>query len=379
MDLAEFYENPVRTGIQRTVCELLANWPSDIPVQFARYDPHVEGFISISDQAVRFLVHMFGNNTLSPEEIASELPLIDAGIHSQRIFPRRDDKVLVPELFYRMDRVCFYRQAIRTNAFQTFLLIYDFVPWFKPELYRIGPNMRLFMPFLQLAIDVHHRAYISGAVRDDFEHRIMHGHSDGAGRAITLGADGIGLERQTFNINRRNFVCLGTFEAKKCPEIVFEAFRTLARDTKGGKLQFLGKVPEDLPRHLKPYIADKGLDIEIIDGPSDEQLRAYLREARASIFISPNEGFGLPALETLFCGFPTVLHADLPSIFGLPDCGQIRLPDVTVSTVAEAFTQLRDDHFAEALWRDAADLVLPTWREFAAALANWVGEAKAVI
>lgn len=374
VDLGEFYGSPLRTGIQRTVCELLGHWPENVPVRFARYDPHTDGLISISRAAIAFIVKMFGSNTLSPAQISAEARLLDSGIHSEKIDLHPDDKVLIPELFYRFDRVAFYQRAIERKLFQPYLLVYDFVPWLKPDLYGIGGNMYLFMPYLRLVMAAGKRAYISAAVRDDLENQILCGAGDVRGPAITLGADGIGLEPQRYTSDRRNIVCVGTLEAKKFQDVVFEAFRSLPPDPAGGKLQFLGKIPSFLQPQLAQIVDYDGADVEVIDSPSDEDIRIYLRQARASLFISPNEGFGLPALETLFCGMPTVVSANLPSISGLSDDGQIRLQAVDVPSVAAALVRLRDEAEIQALWDAAATLTLPRWRDFAITLATWVAE-----
>jgi glycosyltransferase involved in cell wall biosynthesis len=374
VDLGEFYGAPLRTGIQRTVCELLAHWPQDVPARFARYDPHVDGLISISSRAIAFLVKMFGKNTLSPAEISAEARMIDAGIHSGKIDLHPEDKVLLPELFYRFDRVAFYQRAIEQELFQPYMLIYDFVPWLKPDLYGIGGNMYLFMPYLRLVMAATKRSYISATVRDDLAKQILRGTGDVQGPAITLGADGIDLEPQEYTADRRNIVCLGTLEAKKFQDVAFEAFRSLPPDPSGGKLQFLGKIPSFLQPQLAQIVEYVGADVEVIDNPSDDEIRGHLRQARASLFVSPNEGFGLPALETLFCGIPTVVSANLPSVSGLSDEGQIRLETVDVSSVAAALMRLRDEKEIQVLWSAAAKLTLPRWKDFAISLATWVAK-----
>jgi len=374
VDLGEFYGAPLRTGIQRTVCELLAHWPQDVPVRFARYDPHVDGLISISSQALAFLIKMFGKNTLSPAEISAEARMMDAGIHSAKIDLYPEDKVLLPELFYRFDRVAFYQRAIEQALFQPYMLIYDFVPWLKPDLYGVGGNMYLFMPYLRLVMAATKRSYISAAVRDDLAKQILRGTGDVQGPTITLGADGIDLEPQEYTADRRNIVCLGTLEAKKFQDVAFEAFRSLPPDPSGGKLQFLGKIPSFLQPQLAQIVEYVGADVEVIDNPSDDEIRGHLRQARASLFVSPNEGFGLPALETLFCGIPTVVSANLPSVSGLSDEGQIRLETVDVSSVAAALMRLRDEREIQVLWSAAAKLTLPRWKDFAISLATWVAK-----
>ena len=55
IDCTELYINPVRTGIQRVVRELLRHWPHDrIRAHVARFDP-AQGLVPIPDGAIRIL------------------------------------------------------------------------------------------------------------------------------------------------------------------------------------------------------------------------------------------------------------------------------------------------------------------------------------
>ena len=104
----------------------------------------------------------------------------------------------------------------------------------------------------------------------------------------------------------------------------------------------------------------------------DAGVRDALRGARAMLFPSEGEGFGLPAMEGLHAGLPVVVSAGLPCIEGLPALGQVRLDRVDEEAVAAAVLRLLDDAEAARLWAAAATLALPTWRDFAHAAAAWM-------
>ena len=374
VDIGEFCSNPIRTGIQRVVRQVIAHWPAEVDRVYARYDGEVDGLVEVSDRLLRFICRESEHDGSSPERIGHHASLLQRAEGSRPITLTHVDRVLVPELFYDARRAAFYARMAAVSGAQAYLTVFDFMPWLRPDMYRIRPEVsRHIMPYLRLTTLVRHRCFISAATRDDFARRVGRHLDDNPGPVIALGSDGLNMPRQSFDSTKSDYVCIGTLEGKKHQEIVFRAFLSLPRP-RDGRLQFLGRVPEDLAPWLREVVDYRGPDIDIIDAPSDEVLRYHVSRARASIFISSNEGFGLPAVETLYCGLPTVVHADLPALAGVPDGGQIRLPRLNVEAVADAMTRLDDDGEAERLWSQAALLTLPSWHDYATSLARWVSE-----
>jgi hypothetical protein len=62
---------------------------------------------------------------------------------------------------------------------------------------------------------------------------------------ISLGADGLGLERQTFSRARRLFVAIGTVEPRKNPGSMLRAFRQLWEDGISAPLVVAGRISPD--------------------------------------------------------------------------------------------------------------------------------------
>jgi hypothetical protein len=55
IDCTELYQNPIRTGIQRVVRELLRHWPHDrTPARVARFDA-ANGLVALPEPAIRIL------------------------------------------------------------------------------------------------------------------------------------------------------------------------------------------------------------------------------------------------------------------------------------------------------------------------------------
>ena len=372
IDIAEFWSNPIRTGIQRVVRQVIAHWPADVERVYVRYDHAADSLVEISDTILDFLCRESELEGSSPERAAYHALLLHRAEGVRPVALDKADRILVPELFYEAERAAFYARLAAEHRGEIFLTIFDFMPWLRPSLYRLGPETsRVIMPYARLTTLVRRRCFISAATRDDFVRRIMRTSDEDVGPVITLGADGLDLPRQTFHRSKKDFVCIGTLEGKKHQEIVFRAFLSLPRP-RDGRLQFLGRVPSDLAPWLREVVDYRGDDIDVIDAPTDLVLRAHIAQARASIFISSSEGFGLPAVETLYCGLPTVVHAGVPALASLPSAGQIRLSELTPSAVAEAMSRLDDDQVAARLWAEAAEMVLPSWRDYASNLAQWV-------
>lgn len=105
---------------------------------------------------------------------------------------------------------------------------------------------------------------------------------------------------------------------------------------------------------------------------TDATIRECFRHARALIYPSKYEGFGLPPIEALHAGVPVVVWRGLPSLQGLSDVGQIRLEEISSETIAEAVKWMLDDNNAQRIWADAVKLKIPTWGEFAQKCAAWV-------
>ena len=364
--------NPIKTGIQRVVRQVIAHWPADIGRVYARYDTESDSLLEVPERVLRFIIRESEQGGSTPHEVARQALLLQRAESVRSIELAAGDRVLVPELFYDARRVAFYARLEAERGVQAYLTVFDFMPWLRPNLYRIGMEAsQAIMPYLRLTTQVRHLCFISSATRDAFANRIVRRPLEDPGPVIALGSDGLDMPRQTFDRAKTDFVCIGTLEGKKHQEIVFRAFASLPRP-RAGRLQFLGKVPRNLAPWLQEVVDYQGEDVEIVDAPSDAMLRSCISRARASIFISSNEGFGLPAVETLYCGLPTIVHAGLPALAGVADGGQIKLPRVDVNALARAMARLDDDAEAERLWQGAASLALPSWRDYATSLAHWV-------
>lgn len=122
------------------------------------------------------------------------------------------------------------------------------------------------------------------------------------------------------------FVALGTIEARKNHMMLLDVWSKIAGNAEGQspRLLFIGQRGwecDDVFDRLANDASLRGMVTEL-NACSDEEMLDYLADARALLFPSFAEGFGLPITEALAVGTP-VIASDLP-VFdeigqGVPD------------------------------------------------------------
>jgi glycosyltransferase involved in cell wall biosynthesis len=129
------------------------------------------------------------------------------------------------------------------------------------------------------------------------------------------------------------------------------------------------------PRPPEP----RATDHVVLTGPvPDVVLAGLYRRARAFAYVPLTEGYGLPPLEAMLAGIPTVVSEELPSVCDLGAAGPApaRLADpLDVDDIAAGVAAvLTDDglraemirrgtaHAAQRTWRGTARAHLHLWR-----------------
>jgi glycosyltransferase involved in cell wall biosynthesis len=104
---------------------------------------------------------------------------------------------------------------------------------------------------------------------------------------------------------------VGTFEPRKGLDVLLDAFGAVAREEPTLELWLAGQAGwgmAEVESRLRTHEA--GPRIRRLGFVDDAILAPLLRGARAVVYPSRGEGFGLPVLEALACGSPTVTSAD---------------------------------------------------------------------
>ncbi|GAC1341591.1 MAG: hypothetical protein NVSMB18_14010 [Acetobacteraceae bacterium] len=364
LDVSQLLRDPRRSGIQRAERELIRHWPGPDLLVPCRFDPAVK---AMRELPVELLAAVIGE--AAPGGVAAERRRLEGYARPGRVLPDGGVRLLCAELFDDFERAAFYRGPAGSAAYW---VVYDFLPWLAPGWFAAGPGTEL-MPYLYGMQAVRHLAFISHATRKECAARIL--RRPCAGPVIPMGADGLGLERQHFERDRRDIVMLGTIESRKNAALALRAFRQLWSEGIEARLVLIGSLEKDAleEQALLRELRDDARLVHL-EGLADDGVRDALAGARAMLFPSQGEGYGIPPMEALHAGIPVIVAADLPALEGQPGLGQIRLDPVNAETVAVAVRTVLEDGAASRLWDEAARLQVPTWRDFAHAVALWVQE-----
>ena len=203
------------------------------------------------------------------------------------------------------------------------------------------------MPYLRAMRAAPRLSFISSKSRADYIARIARrpeAETPEAGPVLFLGGDGLGLGRQAFDPQRRDFAMIGSLEPRKHSAAVMLAFQALWAAGLDATLTMVGHAAPDKRAELALLHELSGeRRFRHLEGLSDAGVRDVLRGARAVLFPSEGEGFGLPAMEALHAGLPVVVSSGLPCLQDLPPAGQIRLGAVDAPAIAAAVQTLCND------------------------------------
>ncbi len=359
-DISKLVDEPRRSGIQRVERELIRHWPDRGTLLPCRFEAGELRALPLQILDTLCLDAPPGGIAAERARLAPFLaepgPVVERGA----------GPLFCAELFDDPARAAYHAAEAASAAW----LVYDFLPWLRPEWFPAGPANRL-MPYLHAMRSVARRGFISAATRRDCAAILCRAEP---GPVLTLGADGLGLDRQAFRPERRDIVLLGTIEARKNAAAALGAAERLWREGLEFRLVLIGAVEQDAlaEQALLRRMAGEARLVCLGAAP-DSVVRATLGQARALLFPSEGEGFGLPPIEALYCGIPVIVAAGLPALETVPALGQIRLSPPDMDGVAAALRTVFDERHAARLWAEAARVRLGTWREFAEAVAAWLG------
>lgn len=128
-----------------------------------------------------------------------------------------------------------------------------------------------------------------------------------------VGAEVVAGLRERLRLPREYVLYVGSFAPHKNVPFLLRAWTRLPD---APPLVVCGRAPET----IRPEIARLGLAGRVLalDGQGDDALPALYTGATAFVFPSRYEGFGLPPLEAMACGTPTIVAdaASLPEVTG---------------------------------------------------------------
>jgi glycosyltransferase involved in cell wall biosynthesis len=367
IDVTSLLDFPIRTGIQRVVRKLLQEWPDTVPRQLVYFDEARAAFVPARDAAVELCVDLTDNPHMSAAEAADLVRQIQESSSFTAVTLSAGDKLLMPELFSAPGRVAAYDRLYERQVIVR-PVVHDLLLWTSPQVWNVtylgGLN-----DYLRLIMAAGERLFESSAVRRMAHERIFR-RTPPSDVVALLGADSLQRTTSASDSARPYFVCLGTFDNKKRQDIVHRAWLA-SKGRNDLDLVFVGGVQHPPQPEHRAIFAPGQRGLRIVNDPNDTEVARLVQNACASIMISRYEGYGLPAVESLFLGTPVVAAADLPSLADLGSGGQIRLDDTDVPSVSSAMDRFADPAFAAGMRKAAERLSLPTWSAYACSVADW--------
>jgi len=368
-DVTELVGNPVRTGIQRVAREVIRNWDGSRPLRLCRFDANRDGLVELPKAATYYLTEPDEEaRSASTTEIRERLAELLTS-HGGKAVPLLAT-ILIPEVFFDELRCRHYFWRLSHHPENIYALFFDFIPWLYPDLIGVQRSHPL-MWYVRFAQHVQNAAFISQATERDWAGRILR-NEDRSGKVLPLGADGLRAPRQSFKKSKRAFVAVGSIDGRKNQLAIVKAFEKLWAEGMSVDLTLVGSVFE----------AEKSVRAEInryadhphfkhVERATDDELGEILSSARATIYASTIEGYGLPPVESLYAGIPCIVSKRVPSVANLSG-GLHFLDEATPEEIEAQVRALMVDSEAEKVWKEAAKVKLPTWKSFGSATAEWV-------
>lgn len=165
--------------------------------------------------------------------------------------------------------------------------------------------------------------------------------------------------RHRLGIDRPYIVTSGTIEPHKNLSTLFAAFAKLPKNLRGAhRIVIVGDIVESQKAIYREMLSSAGLPVEVLVTTgyvSDEELVAIYSDAQLMVFPSMDEGFGLPALEAMSCGTPTLGSnaSSIPEVVGMAEA---LFSPSDINALSQLMTRgLQDEAFREALRANAKE------------------------
>ncbi|WP_152034151.1 glycosyltransferase [Paracidovorax avenae] len=288
-------------------------------------------------------------NLIVEERIKYFTPLNDIAWHSQESFWRRNaselmreyflsglqpDAVHISSLFEGAEGEAVTSIGKHSVAPFTAPTLYDLIPLLNQEKYLTSNwSRRWYMDKIEslqrsdllLSISEYARNEAMGALNIEAD-RIVNISSaiSEIFKPLPVNAEVLQFLMSRFGIHGRYVMYSGAMEPRKNAERLLEAFAMLTdASVSDAKLVIAGKIATHDLLKFDDLISRLGIGHRtILTGyVSDEELIKLYSACSAYVFPSLHEGFGLPALEAMACGAPTIGSSttSIPEVIGRKD------------------------------------------------------------
>jgi glycosyltransferase involved in cell wall biosynthesis len=210
-----------------------------------------------------------------------------------------------------------FRDWVREADVRPVYFVHDLIPITHPESCRDGEDVR-HRRRMRTVLETGHGVIANSQATIDELTRFAHSEQlpTPLSMAAWLGTTPLkSAPAPEASVGRPYFVALGTIEARKNHLLLLNVWRQLIRrlGERAPRLLIIGRRGWKAGEVFEALDKDetlRGHVVEINDC-TDEELARHLGSARALLFPSMAEGFGLPLVEALGAGVP-VIASDLP-------------------------------------------------------------------
>ena len=379
VDISQFASEPYATGVQRVVRGLLEHFPDE------QLEPII-GFLAgpnyhIVEMAVA--VEALGEAFSSSSGPDAAKRCLSSSVKSSLpppALPHIADAYLLPEPTFRPDVLVQAETWGRDNPRRTFAIVCDALPQLEPWAFH-GPEQSGTSPYFRLVASLQNVAAISehalGQVARTAQGRVGDNWIVASPGADSMAeSDSRSLSHDPHGqLEANSFVALGTVEPRKRLDLVLDSFELLWQQGGSQKLTVVGRpgwASPTLVARLEALVAEPDSRVTWIRACTDSELVRILSSATGLLYLSENEGYGLPPLEALQLGCPVIVGSQLPALGVIDGAGQIRIDDLTPQRVAAAVATLEDTESNRAMRAELDGLALPTWQSFGATIGGWI-------
>lgn len=353
----------LNTGIQRVVRHVAPRWKQDRDVELV-----------VWTEAGGAYRRPVGHERSRVLRWGQHPPVIDAvDDHRMPLLVPWETTVVIPEVpgASHLDRLV---GLAEDSGNRVVAIGYDCIPIVAADLMSEAEPTR-FVHYLTLIKHCTTVAAISDAVGDEF-----HGFSRSlstqglAGPEVVvcpLGVDAPPDDVPAESTVRPEVLVVGSHDKRKNQAAVLHASELLWREGLDFTLRLIGHrgfgaevLYNDIDR-----LRQRGRAIEVNEGLGDRDLWEAYRRARFTVFVSLQEGYGLPVVESLSFGTP-VIASSYGSVAEVAAGGGAMLVDPRddLAIVGAMRTLLTDDDLRNELAGEAAARSFRTWETYADAL-----------